>query len=218
MIRAVFFDVDDTLLDYYSASRSAFRGALGDDADFALWLSISDPHFARYGRGEIGFQEMREERMAHYLRLSGRDVDEAAEVEARRFEALWTSYELFTDVAPCLAALRSSGVALGVITNNEPVHQRHKLSLVGLADAFDAVAISGEVGAAKPDDAIFTHACGLLDVRPDEALHIGDRLDLDALAATDAGLTGVWLDRRATAQGDETVPVLSTLEALPALL
>ncbi len=218
MIRAVFFDVDDTLLDYDTASRAAFHGALGEDADFELWLAMSDPHFARYGRGDVGFQQMRAERMAHYLDACGRSPSDAEELEALRFDALWSSYELFDDVLSCLATLRASGIALGVITNSEPVYQRHKLTLVGLSDAFDTVVISGDVGAAKPAAAIFAHACECLGVPAVEAVHIGDRLDLDALAAVAAGLRGVWLDRRGTATGEEDVPLVTGLAELPALV
>jgi putative hydrolase of the HAD superfamily len=60
---------------------------------------------------------------------------------------------------------------------------------------------SGDVGAAKPDARIFEHACRLLGVHPRDAVYVGDRFETDALGAAGAGLTGVWLDRRATASG-----------------
>src|SRR5262249_50245840 len=121
-------------------------------------------------------------------------------------------------VAGCLQALRAAGLKLGVITNSDPGHQRRKLASVGLADAFDVLVISGELGVGKPSPAIFEHACQALSVEPAAALHIGDRLDLDALAAAAAGLHGVWLDRVGVAGDEQRVPVVSTLDALPALV
>jgi putative hydrolase of the HAD superfamily len=217
-LRAVFFDVDDTLIDYDRTSRAAFHLALGDDADFDSWVAMSDPHFQRYEHGEVSFQEMREQRMAHFLELSGRAGEDAAEVEASRFERLWSDYVLFDDVRPCLDRLRADGLILGLITNNEPEHQRHKLTLVGLIDTFDVTIISGAVGVAKPNPAIFALACEQAGVTASAAMHVGDRLDFDAQAATAAGLTGVWLDRRGLATGGEDVPVLADLASLPELI
>ena len=133
-------------------------------------------------------------------------------------QVMEASFELFADVLDCLRALRQAGLKLGVITNSEPAHQRRKLRAVGLADAFDTVVISGEFGVAKPDPAIFEHACAAIGVAPGAALHVGDRLDLDALGASDAGLRGVWLDRRAEANGEHRVPIVSGLAGLHEVL
>jgi len=220
LVRAVFFDVDDTLVDYATTSRLALDEAMGAAAEYDLWQQISEPHFQRYYRGEIEFAAMRIERTAHFLRELGREADShrAADLETARFTHLNRSFVLFDDVAACLAALRERSVRLGLITNNDGPHQRRKLAAVGLADSFDAVAISGEVGAAKPDPAIFTYACAALGVAPNEAMHVGDRLDADALGATAVGLSGVWLDRRGAAGDERRVPVVTTLAELPALV
>lgn len=218
MTAAVFFDVDDTLVDYGATARRALDEAMAAGDQYELWQQISEPHFARYYRGEVEFEAMRIERTAAFLRALGRDDAAAAGYEQARFDALNRSFTLFDDVLPCLAALRERSVRLGVITNNDGPHQRRKLAMVGLGDVFDVVAISGEVGAGKPDAAIFTHACAALGVRPEEALHIGDRLDADALGAVGAGLRGVWLDRLGAAGDERRVPVVASLSAVPALV
>jgi putative hydrolase of the HAD superfamily len=219
-VSAVFFDVDDTLVDYTSTARRALDEAMGAGDSYELWEEISGPYFERHARGELGFEPMRIERTAAFLRALGREADagRAAAFEQDRFTALNRSFVLFDDVLACLAALRARSLRLGVITNNDGPHQRRKLAMVGLLDAFDAVAISGEVGAGKPDPAIFAHACAALGVAPAAALHIGDRLDADALGALGAGLHGVWLDRVGVAGNERRVPVVSTLGAVPALV
>jgi len=220
VIEAVFFDVDDTLVDYASTSRKALDEAMGAGDAYALWEEISGPYFERHARGEVEFEPMRIERTAAFLRALGRaaDAGRAAAFEQARFTALNRSFVLFDDVLACLDALRKQSLRLGVITNNDGPHQRRKLAKVGLHDAFDAVAISGEVGTGKPDPAIFAHACAALGVAPDAALHVGDRLDADALGALGAGLRGVWLDRLGIAGDERRVPVVSTLSAVPALV
>jgi putative hydrolase of the HAD superfamily len=217
-VKAVFLDVDDTLVDYAPAARAAFAAVLGEDASYEQWLQLD--HYERWLNGEFDdFETFRTARMADFLTLLGRENAQAAELESRRFAGLAEHYQLFDDVEPCLAALRERGVRTGLITNNEPVHQRDKLARVGLLDRFDAVVISGEFGIAKPDPAIFRHACALLDVQPTDALHVGDNLAADALGAHGAGLRGVWLDRRGEHDGRPLdVDVIGGLDELPALL
>ncbi len=168
MVRAVFFDVDDTLVDYTTTARRALDEAMGAGASYKLWQQIS--------------------------------------------------FVLFDDVLSCLGALRADSLRLGVITNNDGVHQRRKLAAVGLGDAFDVVVISGEFGVGKPDPAIFSHACAELGVDAGAALHVGDRLDADALGALGAGLRGIWLDRLGVAGDERRMPVVATLAAVPALV
>ena len=218
-LRAVFLDVDDTLVDYETAGRRAFVTALGADADYEVFTSLD--HYSRFLSGEFGFAEMRERRMADFLALIGRpdDVPHAAEIERRRFDGLAEHYALFGDVRPCLAALRERGLLLGLITNNESVHQRAKIKAVGLDELVDVIVISGEIGVAKPEAAIFAHACALLGVAPDEALHVGDNLHHDAHGAHAAGVRAVWLDRRRRHDGSALdFAVIAGLDELLALV
>ena len=216
MIRAVFFDVDDTLVDFDAAARGAFGTIFGEQADYAAWTALSRQWYPRHPKA-LSWEAMRVGRTGAFLESLGRTDDPHA-TEARRMGIIEQTYEVFDDVHPSLAQLRRRGVKLGVITNSESAHQRRKLARVALADAFDVVVISGEVGASKPDRAIFEHACAAIDVPADEALHVGDRLDLDALGAHDAGLHGVWLDRSGSDVDEHRVSVVQSLAELPALL
>jgi putative hydrolase of the HAD superfamily len=218
VIRAVFFDVDQTLVDFDAAALRAHAALFGDGDGYRLWCELTPQFWPLFTDGELSFDEMRAARMARYLELSGSACRDGALMENRRWALVEESFQIFDDVQPCLDALRRCDLVLGVITNNESVHQRRKLVTVGLPDAFDAVVISGEVGVAKPDPAIFALACNRLGVAPAEALHVGDLLDTDARAAQAAGLTGVWLDRLGLDEGTADVPVISSLDALPELV
>jgi putative hydrolase of the HAD superfamily len=216
-LAAVFFDVDDTLIDYAPAARAALIGALGDDVDHAVWGRL--PHYERYLLGELDFPTFRQGRMSEYLTLAGRaaDVERAAEIEALRFDALVANCRLFDDVPAALEALRVRGLRLGLITNNDGVHQREKLAAVGLGEQFDAIVISGEVGVPKPRPEIFVAACAALGVEPAQALHVGDNLDADYRGARDAGLAAVWLNRsgrESTAPDVVQIAGLDTLESI----
>jgi putative hydrolase of the HAD superfamily len=215
-ISAVFFDVDDTLVDFDGAARDAFGVVFGPDADYRAWTELSSQWHRRFP-AELTWADMLVGRTAAFLESLGRD-DDPAGVEAWRMDLIERSCALFDDVAGCLQTLRAAGLRLGVITNSDPGYQTRKLASVGLADAFDVLVISGELGVGKPSPAIFEHACRALAVSPSQALHVGDRLDLDALAAAEAGLRGVWLDRAGAGGDERRVPVVTSLGEVPALV
>ncbi|WP_245681913.1 HAD family hydrolase [Actinomadura kijaniata] len=194
---AVLFDLDDTLFDHGGAAAEAVARAL-PGADPARWARLTRQTMDRYLAGELTFAEQRRVRVRAFARESGLGEWDDARAGAwfaeylARYEAAW---RLFPDVGPALAALRRAGTRLGVVTNGDPAQQRAKLERLGLDAALSCVVISGEVGAAKPDPEIFRIACARLGLPPERVTHVGDRLDVDALAAESAGLRGVWLDR-----------------------
>lgn len=221
-IRAVCLDVDDTLVDYGRSMRAGLMEMLGHDEAWASWCALTERHYGRFTAGEIDFDTMRRERTRAFFAerglLLGEDV--VRELEERRMAAMRRAWQLFDDALPCLRRLRSAGLRLAVVTNAAGHHQRAKLAAVGLLDAFDVLVISGELGAAKPEPVIFRAACIALDVPPEQVVHVGDRLDLDALGARGAGLHGVWLDRSRAGGSTEVedVPVIPDLAALPGLV
>jgi putative hydrolase of the HAD superfamily len=178
-IKAVFFDVDETLVDFDAAAVRAHTGLFGSAAGYDVWCSLTPQFWSRYTCGELDFPAMRDARMARYLELAGVIAD-ASDYEARRWELVELGFEVYPDVPDCLSRLRSMGLLLGVITNNESVHQRRKLATIGLSEAFDAVIISGEVGHAKPSAEIFQHGCDAMGVAVAQAMHVGDLLEIDA--------------------------------------
>jgi putative hydrolase of the HAD superfamily len=90
---------------------------------------------------------------------------------------------------------RSVGLTLGVLTNGQEAQQRAKLDPVGLLDILDYVIASSTLSASKPAAGAFHEACQRVGHEPQNVLYVGDNLRTDALAATSAGLTGIWLNR-----------------------
>ena len=76
---------------------------------------------------------------------------------------------------------------------------------------------SDQLGVAKPDPRAFELACVHLGVPPHAAVYIGDQLEVDALAATAAGLRGIWLNRNGGAV-PSGVEAIDSLTDLPSLL
>ncbi|HEX6994534.1 MAG TPA: HAD-IA family hydrolase [Gammaproteobacteria bacterium] len=122
--------------------------------------------------------------------------DDEAELHA---DALWKllgpdSFEVFSDVTASLGALRSEGFPLAIVSN-WPCGLGHFCTELGLAEYFDAILCSAEVGAAKPDPRIFAEAVARLRVDPARVLHVGDTLVDDYDGAAAAGLRPVLIAR-----------------------
>lgn len=214
-------DFDDTLLDNATSSRLGLRALVGDDAAWPVWRRTTEQHYARFVAGEIDFERMCQARIRAFFAAFGEDISdgEAAERERYRMAAMQREWRLFDDAVPCLEWLRASGLRLALITNAPGAYQRKKIAAVGVGEYFDAFVISAELGVAKPDGRIFDSACSTLGLRPDEVVHVGDRLDVDALGAARAGMRGVWLNR----SGSKEVPpagvaMITNLHELPELL
>ncbi|MDQ1010994.1 putative hydrolase of the HAD superfamily [Streptomyces sp. V4I23] len=230
-IRAVIWDIDDTLFDYDSADREAALGHLeaegclaayaSPEAAFTHWRDVMERVFGRFLAREITFAEHRRERVRTILavarpglRLTGEEADQWYARYELRYEAAW---RIFPDVLPALDAL-TPGYRHGILSNSGLRDQERKLRAFGIHDRFEAVLCADELGLSKPAPEAFHAACEALGVRPDEAAYVGDRPDTDALAATTAGLTGIWLDRCGAVPAPTGIPRISTLAQLPRTL
>lgn len=87
---------------------------------------------------------------------------------------------------PCCASVRARGMKVAVVSNWDH-HLRPLLSGLGVSAWIDLLVVSAEEGIEKPDVAMFERACVRLDVRPSEALHVGDDPVADIAGAKAAG-------------------------------
>lgn len=236
----VLFDLDDTLFDHQravgmgvTAKRRADGGApaaADDAAEIRRWHQLEEVHYSRYLHGELDLQEQRRVRVQEFLHHHGILLEDAAADSwyADYLAHYDRSWVLHDDAIPCLDALENAlpGVQFGIITNAELNYQTPKLDRLGLSGRMRHVVASGQVGFPKPDARIFHHACALFGVEPARAVYVGDRLQTDARGASDAGLTGVWLDRgivipdpvEVAAARASGVLTIASLAELPALL
>ncbi|AYF73899.1 HAD family hydrolase [Nocardia yunnanensis] len=204
-IRGILFDVDDTLVDYSGSARVgilkhlAAEGALdrfeSADAAVALWRAIEEEEYPRFLSGELTFKGQQLVRTQRFLSHLGLAADDPAAWFARYAALRDTAWSAFPEVASVLRGLEGQ-VALGVVSNASLPYQTGKLRAVQLLHHFgDAILCSDEFGAAKPQAAIFHAGCELLGLPPEQVAYVGDRYDVDALGAREAGLRAYWLDR-----------------------
>ncbi|MEV6596184.1 HAD family hydrolase [Actinoplanes sp. NPDC051346] len=202
MLRAVLFDLDDTLIDQATASREAvlaWAAELGvTDPEVApRWARVAARHLARYQRRELTFDGQRRERVREFLAaaLTDSEADALFAGYLERYEAGWA---VFDDSVPALRRARAAGLSVAVLTNGDEGQQRRKLDRLGLDAEIDLMVASSMLPAGKPDPRAFQHALALLGCDAAEALMVGDSLSKDVLAARAVGLPAVLVDR-----GDE---------------
>lgn len=207
-MKAVLFDLDDTLLDYsgpaaacWESACRAVAGPRGIDhralaaaiAEAGRWF-WSDPE--RHRRERVDMPGAWRKIAALALQRLGVAPDGLARALAEDFAARRrAAMRLFPDAVATLAALRDRGVALGLVTNGDAREQRHKIERHGLAPFFRAVVIEGEFGTGKPDAAVYRYALDALGVAPGDAWMVGDHLEFDVAGPQRLGLRGAWLDR-----------------------
>ncbi|MBH1933948.1 HAD family hydrolase [Streptomyces sp. AV19] len=228
-LRAVLWDVDDTLFDYTGSDRTGVARHLEAEGllarygtaerAFSLWRAVMEAQFARFLAGEIDFQEHRRERVRVFLgaRIADAEADAWFVGYVRHYEAAWA---LFPDAGPALEVLGRS-FRQAVLSNAGTDHQRRKLGLLGVRGHFEDVLGADRLGRAKPDPGAFLDACAALGLRPEEVVYVGDQLETDAVAARAAGLHGVWLDRTGGTDGTavpDGVRRVRGLDELPGLL
>ncbi|MDL9980796.1 HAD family hydrolase [Microbacterium sp. ASV49] len=227
-IRAVCFDLDGTLLrdDHvdgvvravadelamrYPGVDAAALAEANENVWWDYWPAVGDA----WMRGEVPGDEVPTEVWRRSLAQVGvTDATAATEAFELHTALEGNAFALYPEAMDVLAALRDRGIRTAVITNGPSGLQRSKLMAVDLAEGFDAVLVSGEVGIQKPDAAIFALAVERLGVSPGEALHIGDNQVADVGGARGAGLTAVWIDRNGAALASEPHHVVDDLRGL----
>ena len=198
-IRALFFDLDDTLWPITPVIVQA------EQVLFA-WLAAHAPRVA----ASYSIDMMRQQR----IQLMQARPELAIDLQALRYQALLDTFlrcdedsalvtaamqvfnqarnqvQLFDDVAHCLPHLAKL-VKLGSLTNGAG-----DLEAIGLAHHFEVSLSAHKIGKAKPDPHVFLLACEALKLQPEQVAYIGDDLRLDVEGAQKAGLTGIWLNRQ----------------------
>jgi HAD superfamily hydrolase (TIGR01509 family) len=141
-------------------------------------------------------------------------IDGLDHATARRAMLGSLEFTAYPDVLPALGELHERGVAL-VVASNWDCSLPDWLAPTGILDLVDGVVTSAEVGEAKPSPRVFERALAVARVSPDEALHVGDKVDNDVQGAAAAGVRAVLLQRKGDPPaGVESIRSLSDLLAL----
>ncbi|QFR00546.1 HAD family hydrolase [Streptomyces phaeolivaceus] len=228
-IKAVLWDVDDTLFDYTEADRAGMRDHLAAEGlllgygsvEEALtrWRELGGVHWRRFAAGEGDWEATRRDRVRDFQGrpLTDTEADAWFERYVAHYERAWS---LFPDVVPVLDTLAASHRHAVLSNSSLPVQER-KLRALGVWDRFETVLCAEQLGVHKPAAEAFHVACEALELPPHEVAYVGDHPEIDGRGAADAGLLSVWIDRgdlHATVDPPVGPHRIVTLAELPAIL
>lgn len=223
-IKAVFFDLDNTLYNTSRLAEMSRRNAVramieaglpaGEDEAMKKLLAIVrkkgpnyDHHYDRL--------------LASYgIKKSPRII--AAGVAA--YHATKTAYLVpYRETVPTLLKLRDMGLKLGVITNGLAVKQWEKIIRLGLQHFFHTVVVSEDEDVEKPGGKIFLKAARRIKAKPVECVMVGDRVDQDIAGASKVGFTTVQVVRaevggKPAKKTEEPDYVIGDLTPIPELI
>lgn len=236
-IRAIFFDLDGTLVDGSATWRAAVTetvhvilencieidpGALEDayyEVASQVWESVRTASPPAWGSMEA--EAIVSEVWTKALRRVGQSSEE---IVAQAATAYYTALRRlgappYDDVLDCLTCLRDI-YRLGIITNGNAAIQQSKMDLARLNPYFESTTTS-DIGSGKPHREIFEYAAATMGVQLAESVYIGDSLEWDVGGANGAGMLSVWLNRRgAVRKSSDPIPdvVIHSLAELPSCL
>ena len=198
--KAIFFDLDETLISNHRDIKAMFA----DLVDTHLPDSKEKlPNFmqAMFDAASNAWQEMLQPQTdgkSVLLASFRRAIDcvdgntDLANAMLEHFITTAASGSSVNDNAiDLLKELRSRDIQTGIITNGFCELQQAKIDYHGLGDWVDAVVISEQAGAHKPDRRVFDYALRQLGVEAACAWHVGDHLENDVGGASQAGMTAV---------------------------
>lgn len=222
--RALSFDLDDTLWACEEVIERAERAvhdwlarhypAITDEFDLETMRAIRHDTATRDPSLAADLTRLRHESLVWHARRAGYP-ESLAEQAVAVFLDERHRVCLYDDVLPVLRQLQAH-VPLIALTNGNA-----DLARIGLDHLFEVRLSAADVGAPKPDPAMFRAACDRLGLRPGDLVHVGDDPRLDVHAARRFGARAVWVNR-AAAPWPEGLPrphhEMVSLAPLPELL
>lgn len=226
MIKYLFLDLDNTILDFSKAESIAIRktmrqyGLEPTDALAARYSAINDWHWKALERGELTKPQVVTQRFAVFFGEQGIAVD--AEKVAKTYETFLSQGHWFLPGAEEAVKEKLFGkYRLFLASNGTPVVQHGRMTSADLYPYFEQSFISEEIGYNKPAREYFEIAFSRIPgFKREECIMVGDSLTGDIQGGKNAGLRTVWINPGHKTAPDRLKPdyEIEYLADLPALL
>jgi len=225
MIKTVFLDLDDTILDFHKAESVALRKALTElglpatDEVVARYSAINDWHWKQMELGKMNRHQVLTGRFAVLFEEFGVVCD--SELAKATYEKYLSQGHFFLPGAVELLEALAPRYDLYLASNGTTVVQKGRIASAGIAHYFKSIFLSQEIGFNKPSRAYFD-ACiaAIPSFRQEDAIIIGDSLTSDIRGGNNAGIRTCWFNPHGKGRidGIHVDYEVSTLEEIPPLL
>lgn len=208
MIKAICFDLDDTLYDYKGFMLQCEYylceitcGMFGIPLkDCQRAYSLMKKNLYQSRPTDPAIFDFTERISGLLVQLGDKPGQETVE---GLFNDFWNRFlsiiDPYPDAVPTIETIRRSGIRTAIISNGTRWQQAAKVRKLGLSKHFDVQVFSEDVGRNKPDPAIFRRALADLDVPAEESLMVGDLCHVDIKGAKNVGMLTCLLSRWARA-------------------
>ncbi|AKB79455.1 Hydrolase, HAD superfamily [Methanosarcina horonobensis HB-1 = JCM 15518] len=202
-LKAVLFDMDNTLFDFVAVKLIACREILSylgeKDKNF-----MKDPEelFRYFLRGTYGFEDY--ENIRDYMQERNLYTVKAYRYCCEIYDReKLQNLKLYPGVRDTLEELKKLGLKLAIITDADKYHAQARLMRVGLLDSFEFLVSADMTGTKKPDPAHFLFALDSLGIKPEESLVVGDSIKRDMAPARKLGFKTAYASYGDWRQTDE---------------
>lgn len=201
MIKHIFLDLDNTILDFDIAEDVALTRVMKEfgidvtDENKKTYIKINEEEWGMYERDEKTQDALRVDRFSRFFEAIGNKHS------GKEGEALYTKYlsvgHWFVDGALELLQDLSKDYKLYLASNGISSIQRGRLSSAKIDEYITDTFISQEIGVNKPSKEYFDYCFSKIEgFRPEEAIMIGDSLSSDIKGAVNAGIKSIWFNRK----------------------
>jgi FMN hydrolase / 5-amino-6-(5-phospho-D-ribitylamino)uracil phosphatase len=219
-VRAICFDLDNTLWDVWPVIMRAEQKMYDflaqryprvvANVTLEMMRSAREQTAAAYPQMRHDFTFLRKQTLRDHAREFGY-AEAMAEEAFDAFIQARNEVDLYADVLPALEQLRTRYRLFTASNGNADLAQ------IGIAHFFERTIAARQVGALKPDPAIFRKVIEGTDLQAHEVVYVGDDPLLDVAGARGAGMQAIWIDRQASEWPPEIEPAAHTVRSLTEL-
>ncbi|MGQ4833578.1 MAG: HAD family hydrolase [Candidatus Asgardarchaeia archaeon] len=203
-IDVIFFDLDETLYDYYNISRLANKEvanlvqALGicDEKRFRKALKkATEIAYKKYGSKPKVFDRRLRFKIAFTLLKVKPSKDLLELLNMKYWSVVFENIKPYPDVVPTLTTLKDMGIRIGILSDGLIEIQKKRLKALGISRFFEFTIFSEEVGINKPSPKLFRYALHVANANPKNSAMVGDNIKTDVYGANRVGMTSIWIRR-----------------------
>jgi len=193
VVKAVIFDLDNTLMDFMTMKENAINAAVKAMIDAGLTIDQEKAHeelYAIYDREGMEFQKVFNNFLEDYLGYIDWKILSSGVVAYRK--AREASLVLYPHVNMTLTELLKRGLKLAVLSDAPRREAWLRLCYLQLQHTFDTVITFEDTGFKKPHQTPFRKVLSIIDVEPENTIMVGDWPERDLVGAREVGMITVF--------------------------